>query len=73
MRCCPTQAHFNLVPSDPDLIAIPDFSSFVRLPWRPEIGWVASNLYLADEPFPQSPRLVRAFCCCCGLWLRGSG
>lgn len=33
-----TQAHFDLHPADPDLIAMPDFDSFVKLPWRPEIG-----------------------------------
>jgi glutamine synthetase len=37
-------AAFDMSPADPDLIAMPDPASFVRLPWKPEVGWVASDL-----------------------------
>jgi glutamate---methylamine ligase len=49
-------AAFDMSPADPDLIAMPDPASFVQLPWRPEVGWVASDLYMRGELIQQGPR-----------------
>ncbi len=45
-------------PHDPDIMAIPDFSSLHILPWRREIAWVASNLYVNGQPWPYCPRTI---------------
>ena len=45
-------------PDSPDLIAIPDVSSFTLLPWRSEIGWFASDLYVEGESWPYCPRTI---------------
>ncbi|WP_437222801.1 type III glutamate--ammonia ligase [Planctomicrobium sp. SH661] len=48
----------GLTPADPDLFAIPDPASLTQLPWKPEIGWLAADLWMNDEPLAQSPRQV---------------
>ncbi|MBB2201826.1 type III glutamate--ammonia ligase [Gluconacetobacter tumulisoli] len=49
-------AYFDLSPSDPDLVAMPDPSSLVQLPWKPEVGWLASDLWMHGRPVQQGPR-----------------
>ncbi|GAB5360511.1 hypothetical protein AAMO2058_000634600 [Amorphochlora amoebiformis] len=49
-------AHFDMTPADPDMLAIPDPSTLVKLPWDKEIGWVASNLVVRGQPLLQGPR-----------------
>ncbi|HEY1599453.1 MAG TPA: type III glutamate--ammonia ligase [Pirellulales bacterium] len=48
----------DMTPADPDVLAIPDASSLIQLPWKPEIGWLAADLYMSGEPVAQSPRYV---------------
>ena len=36
-------------PNDPDMIAMPDVGSFTKLPWRPNVGWFASNVTVEGE------------------------
>ncbi len=43
-------------PSSPDIIAKPALSSLLILPWRPEIAWVASDIYVSNKPWPYCPR-----------------
>jgi len=45
-------------PHDPDIMAIPDFSSLHILPWQREIAWVASNLYVNGRQWPYCPRTI---------------
>jgi len=45
-------------PDSPDLIARPDVSSFTQLPWRSEIGWFASDLYVEGKSWPYCPRTI---------------
>jgi glutamine synthetase len=45
-------------PHDPDIMAIPDFSSLHILPWRRDIAWVASNLHVDSRPWPYCPRTI---------------
>jgi glutamine synthetase len=48
--------HFDATPADPDLLAMPDPATLIRLPWKPEVGWVASDLRTRGQEFGQSPR-----------------
>ena len=45
-------------PHDSDMIAKPDFNSLTQLPWRKNVAWVASNIYVNDEPWPYCPRTI---------------
>ena len=49
-------AHLDLQPSDPDVLAFPDASSLVKLPWKREVGWVACDLQMGGKQLTQSPR-----------------
>jgi glutamine synthetase len=46
----------DMSPADPDLFAIPDPSSLIQLPWKPEVGWLAADLYMKGKPVEQGPR-----------------
>ncbi len=43
-------------PHDPDLIAIPDPESMFRVPWKEDVCWFASDLYVEGRPWPYCPR-----------------
>src|SRR5262245_58262989 len=45
-------------PHSPDMIAMPDFNTTTILPWRKNIAWVASNIYVNGTPWPYCPRTV---------------
>jgi glutamine synthetase len=49
-------ANFDMTPADADLLAMPDPATLIALPWKPEVGWVASDLRTRGEIFGQSPR-----------------
>jgi len=46
----------DMTPADPDLFAKPDPASLIQLPWKPEVGWLAADLWMNDEPVAASPR-----------------
>lgn len=46
----------DMTPADPDLFAKPDPASLIQLPWKPELGWLAADLWMNDEPVAASPR-----------------
>jgi len=48
----------DLTPADPDVFAIPDPDSLIPLPWKKEVGWVASDLWMNGRPLEQAPRNV---------------
>ena len=48
----------DMTPADPDLFAVPDPDSLIQLPWKPEVGWLASDLVMAGQSVEQSPRTV---------------
>jgi glutamine synthetase type III len=48
--------HLDLTPADPDVFAIPDSDSLVRLPWQPEVGWLAADPYINGKPIAHAPR-----------------
>jgi len=46
----------DMSPADPDLFARPDPGSLIQLPWKPEVGWLAADLWMNDKPVAQGPR-----------------
>ena len=48
----------DLTPADPDVFAVPDPASLIQLPWKPEVGWLAADLFMNGKPIEQAPRLV---------------
>ena len=52
-------AWLDMTPADPDILAIPDASSLIQLPWQPEVGWLPADLHtVTGEPIEQAPRVV---------------
>ncbi len=51
-------AWLDMVPSDSDMFALPDPDSLIQLPWKPEVAWVAGDLYMDGKPVEQAPRWV---------------
>ena len=48
----------DMSPADPDLFAIPDPDTLVQLPWKPEVGWLAADLWMDGKPVAHAPRNV---------------
>ncbi len=46
----------DMSPADPDMFAVPDPSSLIQLPWKPEVGWLAADLFLHGTAIGQGPR-----------------
>ncbi len=46
----------DMTPADPDLFAVPDPESFIQVPWKKELGWLAADLWMAGKPVAASPR-----------------
>ena len=48
----------DMTPAHPDMFAVPDPDSLIQLPWKPEVGWLASDLYMDGKPVDASPRVA---------------
>ncbi len=48
----------DMSPADSDMFAIPDPDSLIQLPWKKEIGWLASDLWMNGKPVEASPRVM---------------
>lgn len=48
----------DLTPAHPDMLAVPDPSSVIQLPWKPEVAWVAGNCVMDGQDVAQAPRNV---------------
>ncbi|MEJ6782580.1 type III glutamate--ammonia ligase [Aminobacter sp. Piv2-1] len=46
----------DLTPAHPDMLAVPDPSSVIQLPWRPEVAWLASDCLMEGKGVSQAPR-----------------
>ena len=46
----------DLTPAHPDMLAVPDASSVIQLPWKPDVAWVASDCIMEDKTVEQTPR-----------------
>jgi glutamine synthetase len=51
-------AYLDMTPAYPDMFAVPDASSLMQLPWKPEVAWVAGDLVMGGAPVDQAPRVV---------------
>jgi glutamine synthetase len=48
----------DMTPADPDIAAVPDPSTLIQLPWKPEVGWMAADLLMDGAPVAQAPRTI---------------
>ncbi len=46
----------DMTPAHADMFAVPDPNSLIQLPWKPNVGWLASDLYMNGEEVAQGPR-----------------
>jgi glutamine synthetase len=46
----------DMTPADPDVLAMPDISSLIQLPWKPEVAWLAADPWMSGKPVEQAPR-----------------
>ncbi|MET3596262.1 glutamine synthetase [Mesorhizobium shonense] len=46
----------DLTPAHPDMLAVPDASSVIQLPWKPEVAWLASDCLMEGKGVAQAPR-----------------
>jgi glutamate---methylamine ligase len=46
----------DMTPADPDVLARPDPSSLIQLPWKPEVAWLAADPWMGGKPVEQAPR-----------------
>jgi glutamine synthetase len=45
-------------PADPDMIAVPDPTSYIKVPWRDGLAVVMCDIAVDGAPWPYTPRLV---------------
>lgn len=45
-------------PADPDMIAVPDPSSYVQVPWNPELAVLQCDIAVEGELWPYTPRVI---------------
>ncbi len=48
----------DMTPAHPDMFAVPDPDSLMQLPWKPEVGWLAADLWMDGKEVEASPRVV---------------
>jgi len=51
-------AWLDMTPAHPDMFGIPDPASLIQLPWKPEVAWLASDLWMDGKPVEASPRIM---------------
>ena len=51
-------AWLDMTPAHPDMFALPDPNSLIQLPWKPEVAWLASDLWMDGKPVDASPRVA---------------
>jgi glutamine synthetase len=51
-------AWLDMTPADPDMFGIPDPDSLTILPWKPEVAWLASDLWMGGKEVEASPRVA---------------
>ena len=48
----------DMTPAHTDMFSIPDPDSLIQLPWKPEVGWLAGDLWMAGKEVEQAPRVA---------------
>ncbi|MGF1529011.1 MAG: type III glutamate--ammonia ligase [Candidatus Competibacterales bacterium] len=51
-------AWLDMTPAHPDMFGIPDPDSLIQLPWQPEVGWLAADLWMDGKEVEASPRVA---------------
>ena len=51
-------AHLDMTPADADMFGLPDSEQLIQLPWKPEVGWLPSDIYLDGKLVEHGPRTV---------------
>jgi len=51
-------AHLDMTPADSDMFGLPDVERLIQLPWKPEVGWLPSDIFLDSKIVSHSPRTV---------------
>ncbi|SFU05715.1 gamma-glutamylmethylamide synthetase [Mesorhizobium sp. YR577] len=46
----------DLTPAHPDMLAVPDPSSVIQLPWKRDVAWLASDCVMEGKSVAQAPR-----------------
>ena len=46
----------DMTPANSGLFAVPDPDSLIQLPWKPEVGWLAADLWMDGKEVDQAPR-----------------
>jgi glutamine synthetase len=49
-------AWLDMTPANSDMFAVPDPDSLIQLPWKPEVGWLAADLWMDGKEVDQGPR-----------------
>lgn len=50
--------YLDMTPAHPDMLAVPDPSSVIQLPWKKDVAWVAGNCIMEGKFVDQAPRNV---------------
>jgi glutamine synthetase type III len=48
----------DLTPAHPDMLAVPDSSRAIQLPWKKDVAWVPANCVMDGKGLAQAPRNV---------------
>lgn len=48
----------DMTPAHPDMLAVPDPSAVIQLPWKKDVAWVAADCMMEDKEVKQAPRVV---------------
>ncbi len=48
----------DMTPAHPDMFGMPDPESLIQLPWKPEVAWLASDLWMDGKEVEDSPRVA---------------
>jgi len=51
-------AHLDMTPANADMFGLPDAERLIQLPWKPEVGWLPSDIYLGGKIVAHGPRTV---------------
>ena len=51
-------AWLDMTPAHPDMFSIPDPTSMIQLPWKPEVAWLAGDLWMDGKEVEASPRIA---------------
>jgi len=51
-------AWLDMTPADPDMFGVPDADSLIQLPWDPQVGWLASDVWMDGQEVAASPRVI---------------